>query len=84
MDTLKEDMREIKADLKELIKQGARHNIMLETHEARSLALQQEQKLQAARLEPIQKHVDYINALGKTLLTILVGLTIYALQQWLF
>lgn len=60
-----EDIREIKQDLKELIKQGAEHNVLLKTHEARSLALQQEQKLQASKMEPISRHVELMNVLLK-------------------
>lgn len=83
-DQFKDDMRELKADVKELIKQGAIHNELLRTHEARSLALQEEQKAQARRLAPVEKHVDLINAIGKVALTILTGAAVYGLSRWLF
>jgi len=84
MDILKEDLKEIKTDIKELIKQGAIHNVLLQTHEARSLALQQEQKLQAQALKPIQTHVDFVNTAGKTILAILTGVAIYVLGRLIF
>jgi hypothetical protein len=83
MDQLKEDMREIKADLKELIKQGAVHNILLQTHEARSLELQARQDILAKELSPIKKHVDFVNLLGKTTLAIVTGVAIYVVSRLL-
>jgi len=84
MDLIKEDIKEIKADLKELIKQGAVHNVLLQTHEARSLALQAEQRLQAQEMVPVKHHVEFVNKLGKTLLAILTGVAIYAIGRLLF
>lgn len=82
MEEIKEDVKEIKADLKELIKQGAIHNVLLQTHEARSLALQKAQELQAAELKPIKTHVDFMNVLLKTSGAVLVGITIHALVKF--
>lgn len=78
------DIQDIKQDVKALLQQGAIHNELLRTHEARSLALQQEQKNQAVRLEPIQRHVDFVNSLGKTLLAVLTGVAVYALSHYFF
>jgi hypothetical protein len=81
MDSLKEDLKEIKVDIKELIKQGAVHNVLLQTHEARSLELQARQDLLAKELSPIKKHVDFVNILGKTTLAIVTGVAIYVIGR---
>ena len=83
MDTIKEDMKEIKSDLKELIKQGAVHNVLLQTHEARSLALQEQIKIQSNAMVPVQNHVSFVNNLGKTLLAIITGVAIYVVSRLL-
>lgn len=81
---VREDMRELKQDVKELIRQSAVHNELLRTHEARSLALQEQVKLQAQKMEPIQKHVDVVNMLGKSALAIITGVLVYGLSRWFF
>lgn len=81
MEEFREDLREIKADIKELIKQGAVHNVLLQTHEARSLELQARQDLLAKEISPIKKHVDYVNTLGKTALAIITGVLIYVVGR---
>ena len=81
MDSLKEDLKEVKADIKELIRQGAYHNELLRTHEARSLALQQMVEAQAKELEPVKKHVDIVNMLGKAALAILTSAAAYILGR---
>lgn len=60
-----EDLKEMRHDIKELLKQGAIHNELLRTHEARSLALQEEQKLQALRIKPIEEHVKFVSSFLK-------------------
>lgn len=81
MDAIKTDLSEIKQDVKELIKQGAVHNELLRQHEARSLALQQEQKVQAQRFIPLEKQNDinrYIfGALGTLALAVLGKLLLH-------
>lgn len=83
MEQFKEDMKELKVDVKELVKQGIVHNELLRQHEAYSLALQNEQKAQALRLVPIENHVTFVNRLGKSSLTILLGVILYAITHWL-
>jgi hypothetical protein len=60
-----EDLQELRADVKELVKQGAIHNELLRTHEARSLALQTEQKLQAQEILPLKEHVRFVSSFLK-------------------
>jgi hypothetical protein len=60
-----EDLKEMRADIKDLIKQGAVHNELLRTHEARSLALQEMLKLQAQEIEPIKDHVKFVSSFLK-------------------
>lgn len=62
---MSEDLRELRQDVKELIKQGAVHNELLRTHEARSLALQEMLKLQAQEIEPIKDHVKFVSSFLK-------------------
>lgn len=81
---LKADLKEMKADVKELVKQSAIHNELLKTHEARSLALQSEQKLQAQRLAPLEQHKFVVSiimsALGTLMLAVLGKLVLVALH----
>jgi hypothetical protein len=84
VDELHADLKELKADVKELVKQGAIHNVLLKEHEARSLALQVEQKLQASRLSPLEKQYDLTRiiygALGSLALAALAKLMLSALH----
>jgi hypothetical protein len=73
MEQLRADLQEVKADLKELIRQGAVHNVLLKTHEARSLALQEAVKIQAKELEPVKRHVAFVNGLGKVALAVFIA-----------
>lgn len=74
-----EDLKEIKADVKELLQRSAVHNELLRTHENRSLALQAGQEKLENRIKPIESHVDLISTLGKLSGLILVGVAIQAL-----
>ena len=74
---MEKDIQEIKVDLKALLLQGARHNVLLEQHEARSLALQAQQELLSAQLQPVQKHVDLVNTLSKVVGAVLVGVLVH-------
>lgn len=65
MDQLKEEMREIRADIKKLLEQGAVHNELLRTHEARSLELKSRQDLIGRRLEPVEEHVKFVSSFLK-------------------
>jgi len=78
----KADLGEIKADVKELVKQGARHNELLRQHEARSLALQEEQKLQAQRFVPLEKQYDIIHYVLTALGTGVLALIGHLILKW--
>lgn len=78
---MQEDLKELKHDVKELVKQGIIHNELLRTHEARSLALQEEMKLQAGALVPIKRHVDLMNIFLKAGGTVTVFLAGHALLK---
>lgn len=73
---IKEDLKEIKQDVKTLLERSAIHNQILAEHKAYSLALQAEQKVLHAELEPIKKHVVIVDACAKILLAIFVGVAI--------
>lgn len=75
------DIKEIKADVKTLLIQGAYHNELLRTHEARSLALQSSQEKLEVKIEPLQRHVELINALGKIVLAIMIGVVVHYVQK---
>lgn len=55
-----DDIKEIKADVKELLQRTAIHNELLRTHESRSLALQAGQEKISDRITPIEKHVSMV------------------------
>lgn len=80
MDELKADVKEIKQQVVELVKQGAVHNHLLKEHEARSIALQQSIEIQekdfAARLRPVEKHVDFVNTVLKFSGAVLIGVLV--------
>lgn len=74
------DVEEIRRDQIELIKQGAVHNSILKQHEARSLAIQEQVKLDKitleeqrksdkaelkAELKPVTSHVTFVNNVAK-------------------
>lgn len=83
---ISEEVSEIREDQLELLKQSAVHNHILKEHESRSLALQEQIKLNKveldARLAPIQKHVDFINSIGKlgSIIAASVGVIYYLVQ----
>lgn len=79
MDDLRQDLKEIKALLMDLIREDAKHNEILRTHEARSIALQQEVKLLEAQLNPIRDHVSFV----EKLLKFLGAVAVIAAGQWL-
>lgn len=77
-----EDLKELKMDVKELLQRSAVHNELLRTHENRSLALQSSQEKLSDRMTPIEKHVSLINAVGKVVSVIFVGVLIQALVRY--
>lgn len=75
---------DIRADIKELVKQGAIHNELLRTHEARSLALQADQDKIKQALEPIKQHVATVNTGAKWIGAVSVGAAVqWIVRHWL-
>lgn len=69
MDILLAEVREVKADVKDLVKQGAIHNTLLREHERRSLALE-------ARIIPLETSsaiTARLRSFTKALLLVTVG-----------
>jgi len=80
---MKEQLDEIRQDVKELVKQGAIHNTLLQTHEARSLALQSSIEKVETRLNPVEQHVTLVSKMLKVLGAVSVGAAIQALVRLL-
>jgi hypothetical protein len=76
-----EDIKELKADVKMLVQQGAVHNELLRQHEARSLALQDEQKAVRLELEPVKEHVALVGKILKVLGAVFVGAVTQAIVR---
>lgn len=77
-------MQEIKMDVKELVKQGAIHNTLLQQHEARSLALQAQQEKIEQEIAPIKTHVYFVDLLLKGLGVLATGVAVqWAIKSWL-
>lgn len=74
-----DDIKEIKADVKTLLQQGAVHNEILRTHESRSLALQKGQEALDLRIKPVEMHVNAMNLGLKLIGLITVGVLIQAI-----
>ena len=58
--SVSEDIKEIKQDVKELLVQDAVQNELLRTHEARSLALQEQAKILREQHTLTDKKVDIV------------------------
>lgn len=84
MDQIREDLRELKSDVKELIRQGAANNEMLRQHAARSTSLEELVAIVRKQLEPLQRHVDVINTISKAALAVITGVAVYGLSRLLF
>lgn len=78
-----EDIKELKADVKLLVSQSAVHNEILRTHESRSIALQEEQKVLHAQLEPIKEHVALVSRVLKILGAVCIGALTQAVIRYL-
>jgi hypothetical protein len=82
-----EIVKEIRQDVKELIKQGAVHNALLLEHERRSIALQTGLELQKteidSRLKPIEAHVSNVENVVKGILKVVGGALIVLIGQTL-
>ena len=79
-----EDIKEIKADVKELLQRSAVHNELLRTHEARSLSLQAGQDKLDLRLQPVEKHVYLLELILKLCGVLLIGVIGKLLMDFLF
>lgn len=81
----KERLVRIENGLVDLVKQGAVHNELLRTHESRSLALQARQDALFAELDPVKKHVNFVDRLlkftGAIVVAVLAGATIQILLR---
>lgn len=73
LNAIQADIREVNAELRQLSKQGAVHNELLRTHEARSLALQESQRSQDSRLKPVEDHVRTLNSIAKWVLGLVLA-----------
>lgn len=60
MEHIREDLRELQRDMKALLANSAVHNTLLETHEARSLALQKQVEGVDHRIQPLERHVLFV------------------------
>ncbi len=83
MEHISQDVKEIKGLVIDLVKQGAVHNTLLQTHEARSLALQKSQEHLDLRLNPIESHVHLVNLVLKLVGAVTTGSLVYVLGQYL-
>lgn len=72
------DIKEIKADVKELLQRSAVHNQILQEHKAYSIALQAEQRVIHTELVPIKDHVKLMTLCLKLGGTLLMGVLIQA------
>lgn len=64
-DEIKSDLKELKVDVKELIKVVAVASERVRQHEDRSLELKSRQDLLSQRLEPIEGHVKFVSTFLK-------------------
>lgn len=67
------DIQEIKKDVKQLLVQSAVHNQVLIEHKNFSIALQAEQKIQRAEIDPLKTQSQLLNSLAKILVALFVG-----------
>lgn len=81
MDDFKDDIREIKGHVLDLVKQGAVHNELLKEHERRSLALEDRQDALDKRVSPLERYVGWTNILLKALGAVLIGVIIKLLSN---
>jgi hypothetical protein len=81
MDEIKDDIREIKGHVLDLVKQGAIHNELLKEHERRSLALEDRQDTLDTRIMPLERYVGWTNIIIKSLGAILIGVIIKLLSN---
>ncbi len=79
-----EDIKEIKQDVKTLLLQSAVHNQILAEHKNFSIALQTEQKILHAEMEPIKKHVYLVDSVLKTSGMIGAGFVLKILTSYFF
>jgi predicted nuclease with TOPRIM domain len=79
MEQFKEDLRELRTDVKELIRLQAQHNEMLRAQEERNKELKSRQEELSERLDPVESHVSLSRKVFKACGTVLVGTVTYLL-----
>lgn len=75
------DIKEIKNDLKELIKVTERLTTIVEEHERRSLSLEARQGELSKRLSPLEKNIFAIMLILGGLGSVIVGITIQFVKK---
>lgn len=55
---IEQDVKELKADMKDQLKQVAAHNEILRTHEQRSISLQEQHAVAVAKMSALEKEQD--------------------------
>ena len=58
---MNEELKELRQDVKQLIKEVAISSELVRQHEARSLELQNRQDLLGERLKPVEDHVKFVS-----------------------
>lgn len=81
MDDLRQDVKEIKSLTIDLIKQGAVHNELLRTHEARSLVLQAGQDKLSDRIMPLERRSHFFDIVLKAVGVIGAGVLVKILTS---
>lgn len=73
---LARDLRDVKQNTLELVKQGAVHNSLLKEHERRSIALEQlvhiEKNTTDSRIKNVEKTIDRVGFLAKIIAPVVV------------
>ena len=72
-------LQEVRADVKKLVTQGAIHNTLLQEHKNFSIALQNEQKILRAQIDPVLQERKVTILVLKAIGTMAVGVAV----QWL-
>ncbi len=73
MEELRQDVKEIKTQVLELVKQGAVHNHLLAEHAAYSKALQVEQEKIVTRILPVEDSYKFYNRIAGIVAVVVAG-----------
>jgi hypothetical protein len=74
MEEMKTEMKELRGDVKELLQRSAVHNQILQEHKNFSIALQNEQKIIKAQLDPLMKDHHLIATILKVAGAVMVAI----------